>query len=61
MIDKSPLSTEIEDARLFSVRLEVIDCPERRAASLDELAPLLALFARARVRQESEKQEVIMT
>lgn len=58
MRDKRPLSAGIEDARLFTARLEVGDCPERWLASLEELAPLLALFARSRARQESENVEM---
>lgn len=56
-MDERPLNGEIEDARLFSARLEVVDCPERQPVSLEELAPLLALFARVRARQEAEKTQ----
>lgn len=45
----------IEDARQFTARLKVEDSCELRSAGLEELAPLLALFARARTRQEAEK------
>ena len=55
MMDERSLNGQIEDARLFSARLEVVDCPERQPASLEELAPLLALFARSRARQEVVK------
>lgn len=47
------LTSSIEDARQFSARLEVSDLYEERPALLEDLAPILSLFARARTRQES--------
>ena len=58
MVDERPVTADIEDARLFSARLEVSDCPEWRPASLGDMAPLLALFARSRARQEAESSVI---
>lgn len=54
MTDERPSNAEIEDALLFAARLEIIDCQEKQPVSLEDLAPLLALFARSRARQEAE-------
>ena len=45
-------SDGIEDARQFAAHLEVSDFHDQRVAPLEDLAPVLALFARARARQE---------
>lgn len=61
LIGERPLGAGIEDARLFSTRLQVRDCQERRPAALEELTSVLALFARARARQEAEAAVPKMT
>ncbi|MBI5630076.1 MAG: hypothetical protein HY921_04240 [Elusimicrobia bacterium] len=53
-MDQRPVDAGIEDARQFAARLEVGDTYGQKEASLEDLALLLALFARARTRLDAE-------
>ena len=55
MTEQGPLNAGIEDARVFAARPEVSDLYELRSAVLEDLAPVLALFARAQARQAADK------